>query len=91
VRAAAGALRALHAAPERRRAMGAAASAEMEVRRRAFLSGEAFDRLEPILPPRGNGPDTFRRALLRTRAWLYWRALRNAPRAVARRLGLVAS
>lgn len=84
-------LRALHASPERRRVLGAAAADAMESRRRALLSGGTFDRLEATLPERAEKPGAFDRAVLATRGLLYWKALRGLPRALARRAGLSVS
>jgi glycosyltransferase involved in cell wall biosynthesis len=83
---AARALRALHGAPERRRAMGATAAAEMAERRRRFLCGSSFDALEAALV--SARPDAARldRALRRSVARRYWRALLHAPHVVARRI-----
>ena len=84
-------LRALHASPERRRALGDQAARDMEDRRRALLSGVTFDRVEAMLPARVVQPGAFDRAVLKTRAWLYWKALRAAPRMLARRVRLAST
>lgn len=81
-------LRALHLSLDRRRALGATAATDMDHRRVQMLSGEAFARLESVLPPFTGHADEFRRGVLRTRARIYWKALLGVPRAVARRVGL---
>lgn len=82
------ALRALHASPERRRALGAGAAAEMEERRERLLSGVTFDALEATLPRRARSSAAFRAALLRTRVGLLLGAAARAPAFLARRVGL---
>lgn len=71
---------------DRRRTLGMAASADMAERRRQLLSGVTFDALEAKLAGAVADPGKLRRAVRRTRAVLYWRALRNAPLAVLRRI-----
>jgi glycosyltransferase involved in cell wall biosynthesis len=82
-------LRALHLSPDRRRALGARAAGDMDGRRAQMLSGETFAHLETVLSPFTGYADELRRGVLRTRARIYWKALIGAPRAVARRVGLL--
>jgi glycosyltransferase involved in cell wall biosynthesis len=87
VAAAAEALRALHADPQRREALGAAAARDMEARRAAMLGGGAFEALEEALPEAGARQPGLRWAVRRTRVHSLARELRGAARAFARRLG----
>lgn len=81
-------MRALHASAERRRVLGAAAATEMEERRRRFLSGATFDELEAVLR-RGGETAALDAAIRRTRVRLWWKVIRGAPRALARRAGVL--
>lgn len=66
LREAAGAMRALHENPERRRALGFAAAATMECRREAMLSGKAFGALEDRLVTADGRKDRLSAAMRRT-------------------------
>lgn len=73
LRAAADALRTLHASPERRRAIGAAADRDMERRRVEMRAGGVFRDLEAVVDGRPGTPARLRRALGRSMAHLVWR------------------
>jgi glycosyltransferase involved in cell wall biosynthesis len=88
VDAAAEALRALHANPDRRSALGSKAAAAMETRRQDMLSGRAFARLEERIGTESGHPGRFAAALRRTRRARRWVTLRSLVRAAAGRVGL---
>ena len=77
LREAAEALRALHASPERRRAIGAAAGRDMERRRVEMREGRVFRDLEAIVDGAPGTPGRLRRALGRSMAHLVWRKVRE--------------
>jgi glycosyltransferase involved in cell wall biosynthesis len=83
---AARALRLLHLEPDRRRALGATAAADMEEARHRFLSGAVFGELEATLAGVSPDPSRLSTALRRATALARWRSLLGAPAAVARRL-----
>lgn len=84
---AADAMRALHASTDRRRGIGAAATRDMEERRRRFLAGTTFDALERMIPAGAERAAAFDRAVLGTRALLYWKSVHGMARALARSAG----
>lgn len=74
-RAAADALRTLHAGPERRREIGAAAARDMERRRVEMREGRVFRDLEAIVEGTPGTPARLQRAVGRSMAHLVWRKI----------------